>query len=403
MADASDLHDRYRFLDCELDLARRELRRAGHLERPEPKVFDLLAYLLAHRDRVVSKEELQDRIWPGVVVTEASLDRTVMKARRVVGDDAKQQAVIRTVPRRGYRFVATLAGERPRPFDPLHIEPQGLSPVHFVGRDDVYLAWRTLGDGPLDLLIAPGFVSHLDMRYRVRPVANFDARLARNARVIVFDKRGVGLSDRVSRPPTVDEMVEDMVAVLDAAGAKRAVIFGFSESGPAAALLAARYPERVRALMLYGAFAKGTQSPDYPFLPPAETYQRWLEEMVQNWGGATSIELFAPGVAEDEEFREGWARYLRSAVGPAGVRAILEALLGIDVREELPGIRAPTLVMHRRGDRLIRFEAGEDLARRIPGARLRALEGDAHLWFVGDAESILTEIELFLEQVSAES
>jgi pimeloyl-ACP methyl ester carboxylesterase/DNA-binding winged helix-turn-helix (wHTH) protein len=400
MAEPPDALHCHRFLDCELDLARRELRRAGHLEKIEPKVFDLLAYLVQHRDRVVSKDELQDRIWPGVVVTEASLDRSVMKARRVVGDDARRQAVIRTVPRRGYRFVARLADDARRPFDPLRIEPEGLSPVHFAQSGEVHVAWRTLGEGPPDLLIAPGFVSHLDMRYRVRPVANFDARLARSARVIVFDKRGVGLSDRVSRPPTLDQMVDDMLAVLDAAGAKRAVVFGVSESGPAAALLAARHPERVAGLILYGSFAKGSHSDDYPFPPPDDIYRRWLDDVVESWGGPTTIELFAPGVAGDEEFREGWARYLRAAAAPAGVRAILEALLGIDVRAELPRIRAPALVLHRRGDRAIRFGSGEDLARRIPGARLRALEGDAHLWFVGDADSILEEIEGFLGQIS---
>jgi pimeloyl-ACP methyl ester carboxylesterase len=319
-----------------------------------------------------------------------------MKARRVVGDDARRQAVIRTVPRRGYRFVAPLGEDRGRPFDPLRIEPEGLSPVHFVRSGDVHVAWRTLGEGPQDLLIAPGFVSHLDLRYRVRPVANFDARLARSARVIVFDKRGVGLSDRVSQPPTLDQMVADMLGVLDAAGAARATVLGVSESGPAAALLAARHPERVRGLILYGSFAKGSRSEEYSFRPSPEAYRRWLDEVVQGWGGPSSIELFAPGVADNEDFREGWARYLRAAAGPAGVRAILEALLDIDVHEELARIRVPTLVLHRRGDRVIRFEAGEDLARRIPGARLCLLEGDAHLWFVGDVDSILTEIEGFL-------
>lgn len=381
-----------RFGDCELDLAARELRRAGRPQPVEPKVFDLLVFLLEHHDRVVSKAELHDVLWPDVTVTEASLDRTVMKARRAVGDDARRQSVIRTVPRRGYRFVARLASAKAPPFDPLRIEPAGLSPVHFVESGGAHIAWRTLGQGPVNILLAPGFVSHLDMRYRVRPVARFDERIAQLGRLIVFDKRGVGLSDRINRPPTLAETVDDMAAILDAAGAEDAVLFGVSESGPACALFAATYPERTRALVLYGSFAKGSRSDDCPWLPPRDLYDRWLEQLVSEWGGPASIALFAPSQADDEEVREGWARYLRAATTPAGIRAILEALREIDVRDVLPRVRAPTLVLHRRDDRLVRFPAGEDLARRIPGARLHPLDGDAHWWFVGDTEEMIGQI-----------
>lgn len=384
--------DPIRFLDCELDLAGRELRRAGARSPVEPKVFDLLVLLLENRDRVVPKGEIQDRLWPGVVVTEASLDRTVMKARRAVGDDARSQKAIRTVPRRGYRFVAPLRDDAPRPFDPLRIEPDGLSPVRFVRRGDVHVAWRTLGEGPVDILMAPGFVSHLDLRYRVGPVARFDASLARGARLITFDKRGVGLSDRVGRPPTPDEMVEDMLAVLDAAGSRQAVLFGISESGPATALLAARHPGRVRGLALYGSFARGSRAPDYPHAPPRDALLRWADGVIAGWGGPASLELFAPSQAGDARMREAWARYLRSAGSPASLRAILEAMPDIDVRAELGRIRAPTVVLHRRGDLLIRCGAGEDFAKLIPGARFRLLEGDAHWWFIGDTAPILEEI-----------
>ena len=383
---------KHRFLDCEIDLAARELFRAGARERLEPKVFDLLALLLEHRDRVVTKDEIQDALWPGVVVTEASLDRTVMKARRAVGDDARRQAVIRTVPKRGYRFTANLGDEAPAPFDPLRIEPAGLSPVHFAVSGGAHIAWRTLGDGPLDVLMAPGFVSHLDMRYRVRPVVRLDLELARHARLICFDKRGVGLSDRVSEPPTLEQTAADMAAVLDAAGSRRALLFGVSESGPACALFAVTYPGRTAALALYGTFAKGTRSDDYPWLPPREVYDQWVERLVSEWGGPTSIELFAPSEAHDPEIREAWARYLRAAATPSGMRAVLEAMREIDVRDVLPRVRVPTVVLHRRDDQLIRVGAGEDFARRIPGARFRMMEGDAHWWFVGDSRPLIEEI-----------
>jgi len=391
---------KHRFLDCEIDLAARELLRAGARERLEPKVFDLLALLLERRDRVVSKDEIQDALWPGIVVTEASLDRTVMKARRAVGDDARRQIVIRTVPRRGYRFTATLGGDAAPPFDPLRIEPEGLSPVHFAVSDGAHIAWRSLGEGPLDILKASGFVSHLDMRYRIRPVVRFDTALARHARVICFDKRGVGLSDRVSSPPSLAQTVADMAAVLDAAGSRRALLVGVSESGPACALFAATYPERVTALAMYGTFAKGTQDDDYPWLPPRDIYDQWVDRIVSEWGGPAAIELFAPSEARDPEVREAWARYLRAAATPSGMRAILEALCEIDVRDVLPRIRAPTVVMHRRDDQLIRCGAGEDFARRIPGARFRLLEGDAHWWFAGDTQPVIDEIAGLLKTVA---
>lgn len=152
------------------------------------------------------------------------------------------------------------------------------------------------------------------------------------------------------------------------------------------------WPERTRALAVYGSFAKGSRSADYPWMPPRETLDRWIDRVVGEWGGPASIELFAPSVANDEEVREGWARYLRAAATPAGVRAILNALCNIDVRDVLPRITAPTVVVHRRGDRLIRCQAGEDFARRIPGARFRTMEGDAHWWFVGENEPIIEEI-----------
>jgi pimeloyl-ACP methyl ester carboxylesterase len=300
--------------------------------------------------------------------------------------------VIRTLPRHGYRFIATLAEPAPRRFDPLRIEPDGLSPVHFAVSGEGHIAWRTLGDGPVDILVAPGFVSHLDMRFGVRAVVRFDVQLARHARLIFFDKRGVGLSDRVSQPRTLAQTAADMAAVLDAAGSRRTVLFGVSESGPACALFAATYPERTAALAVFGSFAKGIRSEDYPWLPPREVYDRWVDQIVGEWGGPASIELFAPNESHDPEIREAWARYLRAAATPSGMRAILEAMREIDVREVLPAIRAPTVVMHRRGDRLVRYPAGEDFARRIPGARFRLLEGDAHWWFVGDTQPMIDEI-----------
>jgi DNA-binding winged helix-turn-helix (wHTH) protein/pimeloyl-ACP methyl ester carboxylesterase len=382
------------FGDCEIDLATSELRVASKPRAIEPKAFDLLAYLVQHRDRVVSKNELQDAIWPGMVVTETSLTRTVMKARKAVGDDAHAQRVIKTVPRRGYRFVADLAEQRR---DPFSAEPPGLGPVQFVRSGDVHIAWRTLGEGPVDILFVPGFVSHLDIRYRIAPVARFDARLSEMGRLIVFDKRGVGLSDRIGYPPTLEHTVDDMRAVLDAAGAERAVLLGVSESGPATALFAATYPQRTRAIIMYGTFAKGLRSEDYPWAASRKRYDAWLDSLIAEWGGPASVEYFAPSMADNPEFRDGWARYLRAAATPGSIRDVLEVLRDIDVRDVLPAVKAPTLVLHRKGDRMMRYEAGEDMAARIPGAQFRLLEGDDHWWWIGDSDAVLREIKIFLE------
>ncbi len=382
----------FRFADRALDPDRRELWVGDTVRETEPKVFDLIAYLLAHRDRVVSKEELQDALWPDLVVTEASLSRTIMKARRALGDDAHEPAIIRTVPRKGFRFIADVT----EPASSVFLV-DGLSDVHFVQTNDAHIAWRTIGEGPPDILFAPGFVSHLDLRYRVQMVADFDAQLARGRRLITFDKRGVGLSDRAGPAPSIDEMVEDMIAVLDAAGSKRTTIFAVSESGPAACLLAARHPERVTALILYATYAKGLRDDDYPFMASRRGYDAWLQHLTDSWGGPASLELFAPSHASDPVYRDGWARYLRASATPGSVKGILEVARDIDVRDSLADIRCPTLVMHRTADRLVDWRAGRDLAAAIPNSRFVALEGQDHWWFIGDAQSVLDTMQPFLD------
>jgi DNA-binding winged helix-turn-helix (wHTH) protein len=384
----------YRFGGRSLDPVQREIRVGGELRDAEPKVFDLIEYLLRNRERVVSKDELQDKLWPGVVVTEASLSRAIMKARKVLDDHAQEPEIIKTVPRKGFRFVADV---REPPGSVFLAE--GLSDVHFVENDGLHIAWRTLGDGPTDMFFAPGFVSHLDTRYRIREVADFDSRLAQGRRLITFDKRSVGLSDRIGKPPTIDDTVSDMLAVLNAARSKQTVIFAVSESGPAACLFAAKYPERVSALILYGTFARGLRADDYPHMATREKYDQWLKSLIAEWGGAASLGLFAPSIANDPAARDGWARYLRSAATPGTIKGIFEVLRDIDVRGILGEIQCPTLVIHRRDEKLIRASAGADLAQRIPGARYVELEGQDHWWFVGDSRAVITAIQSFLDEI----
>jgi len=390
----------FRFADRALDPDRRELWVGDSVRETEPKVFDLIAYLLEHRDRVVTKDELQEALWPNLIVTEASLSRTVMKARRALDDDAHEPDIIRTVPRMGFRFIADVT----EPANSVFLI-DGLSDVRFVRSNGAHIAWRTICDGPgdgpragrPDILFAPGFVSHLDLRYRVQMVADFDARLARGRRLITFDKRGVGLSDRAGPAPTTDEAVEDMVAVLDAAGTARATIFAVSESGPAACLLAARHPERVTALILYGTYAKGLKDDDYPYMASRRAYDAWLRHLTDSWGGPASLELLAPSHAADPAYRDGWARYLRASATPGSVKGILEVARDTDVRDILAQILCPTLVMHRTDDRLVDWRAGRDLATAIPNARFVALDGQDHWWFIGDPHGMLDAMQPFLD------
>jgi pimeloyl-ACP methyl ester carboxylesterase/DNA-binding winged helix-turn-helix (wHTH) protein len=384
--------NRFHFTDRTLDTDMRELHVGDAVREIEPKVFDLIEYLLRHRDRVVSKNELQEALWPGVIVTEAALSRSIMKARKALDDDAHEPHIIRTVPRKGFRFIAKVH----KPAGSVFLV-DGLSDVHFIRNGDVHIAWRTIGAGRPDILFAPGFVSHLDMRYRIQQVADFDAKLARGRRLITFDKRGVGLSDRIGQAPTLDDTVGDMRAVLDAADSQRVIIFAVSESGPAACQFAAQYPERVAALILYGTFAKGLKSEDYPYMASRKAYDTWLTHLIDNWGGPASLELFTPSHADNPEYRDGWARYLRAAATPASVKGILEVARDIDVRDILPNISCPTLVLHRTGDKLVDWRAGRDMAAAIPNGKFVALDGVDHWWFVGDSQSVLDAAQPYLE------
>ena len=382
----------FHFADRALDPDKRELCVGKTVRETVPKVFDLIAYLLEHRDRVVSKNELQETLWPTVVVTEASLSRTIMKARKALDDDAQNPAIIRTIPRRGFRFIADVYAP-----DSSAFLIDGLSDVHFVRNDEVHIGWRTIGDGQPDILFAPGFVSHLDMRYRIKIVTDFDAQLARGRRLITFDKRGVGLSDRIGKTPSIEATVSDMKAVLDAADSERGILFGVSESGPSACLFAAQYPERVAALILYGTFARGLKDDDCPYRPSRRSHDAWLAHLIENWGGPASLELFAPSQADNPHFRDGWARYLRASATPGSVKGILEVARDYDVRNILPKIRCPTLVLHRTGDKLVDWRAGRDLAAAIPGSEFIALDGNDHWWFVGDPQSVLDAMQPYLD------
>jgi len=260
------------------------------------------------------------------------------------------------------------------------------------------VAYTMLGAGDRTLVISPGFVCHIEIALEYPPLRAFAAALADRFQVIVFDRRGVGLSERLRATGTPAAMAADIVAILDHAGVRRAWLFGSSEGGLGAMRLAIDHPERVQGLCLFGSLARGSAAPDYPWALPASAYDVWLQRLVAGWGGPAGIETFAPSAKDDPALRAWWARIVRHAVSPGGLETILGGLRDADLRADLHRIRVPTLVMHRRGDRAVRFGAGQHLAENIPGAVWCPLEGVDHFFWCGDSAPVTEAILKFAAQ-----
>jgi len=276
-------------------------------------------------------------------------------------------------------------------------QPQAGFEIRYAKSGEVNIAYAVIGGGDLDLLLAVGFVGHLEIGGELPQVQRMGSRLASFARVMLFDKRGTGLSDPVEDVPTLEERMDDLRAVLDASGSERAAIFAASESVPLAILFAATYPERVRALVLYGGMARTTWSEDHPWALRREDLVEANEElMLPFWGQGIMAEIVAPSLADDPVVQRWSARLERYAASPAMVRKIFEMFFDTDVRAILPMITVPTLILHRIGDRLVNIRAGRYLAEHIPGARIVELAGSDHAGYAGDTEAILDEVQEFL-------
>lgn len=263
------------------------------------------------------------------------------------------------------------------------------------------IAYQVVGEGPLDLLFVPGFVSNVELAWEEPLLARFLRRLASFSRLILFDKRGTGMSDRVAvdELPTLEERVADLVAVLDAVGSARPALFGFSEGGNLAALFAATYPDRAAGLVTFGIFAKRVRSPDYPWAPTAEERLAEVEVAERDWGVDSGARRLAPSAAADEAFSRRLATYFRRSASPGAAAAIIRMNTLIDIRAILPTIRVPTLVIHRTDDLDARIEEGRWIAGRIPGARFLELPGPDHLPWVGDQDAVLDAVEEFFTGV----
>ena len=419
-----------------------------------PKAFDTLLALVENSGHVLSKDELMKKVWPDSFVEENNLAQNISVLRKVFEEGAHGTKFIETVPKRGYRFVADVkevqnesadlvVRERTRASiiieetdepdeDVMAREPRAIKgksqqvielppsaikhvalpgdlgtllqrppETQYARSSDINIAYQVVGDAPLDLVFVMGWVSHLEYFWREPTFARFLMRLASFARLILFDKRGTGLSDRVplNELPTLEQRMDDVRAVMDAVGSERAALCGVSEGGPMCSLFAATYPEKTLALVMIGTYAKRIWAPDYPWAPTPEERNQFFEEIRQHWGGPLGLEDRAPSVANDPQFREWWATYLRSGASPGAALAMTQMNAEIDVRHVLPSIRVPTLVIHRTEDRCLKIDEGRYVAENIPGAKFVEMPGHDHLPFVGDQDAILDEVEEFLTGV----
>ncbi len=415
----------YSFAGFRLDAGERRLLDGLVPVQLAPKVFDTLLLLVSNAGRVLSKEKMLAEIWEDSFVEENNLSQNISALRRLLGETAEIK-FIETVPKYGYRFVADVdksdgsetqtevfETSRARIYlddgsgvvnDALAVSPAaGALPrfkpqTQYAQNGDVNIAYQVIGDGPIDIVFVMGWVSHLEYFWEEPHFAAFLDRLASFSRLILFDKRGTGLSDSVpiAELPTLEQRMEDVHAVMDAVGSQQAVLIGVSEGGPMCSLFAATYPEHTAALVMIGTYAKRIRDDDYPWAPTEEQREAFYELMQREWGGPVGIDERAPSMAGDENFREWWATYLRMGASPGAAVALTKMNAEIDVRGVLPSIRVPTLVIHRSGDLCLKVEEGRFVAAQIPGSKYVEMDGIDHLPFVGDQDKIVDEIEQFV-------
>lgn len=376
---------RYRFDRFVLDVDRRELRRDDEVRTLQPQAFDVLVYLVTHRDRVIGKAELLDVLWPDAVVTDASLQRAISLARHGLGDLG--DAIIQTHARRGYRFAAEVGEERgdeaassPAP------APAAAAVQYARTRDGVSLAWTTLGAGPVDIVVIPGWTFALEAwSAHPRPRA-FIERLSSAGRVILFDRRGVGLSDRVKTRPTFEERASDLDAVLAACAARRAIVVGISEGGPIALRHAAGQRDTTAGLVLVGAFARMAAAPDHPAGWSAERVDGLRGYIRQSWGAGATIRAIVPRHAADPEVQRWAAEVERRGASPGAALDLLEMNVELDARPLLADVDVPAVVLHHREDAVMDVDNGRLLARALRHVRYVEATGDDHAFLFDDSD-----------------
>ncbi|NKB50643.1 MAG: alpha/beta fold hydrolase [Rhizobiaceae bacterium] len=280
----------------------------------------------------------------------------------------------------------------------------GPGTTQYARSGDTHIAYQVTGDGPIDIVFVPGWVSHVELCWAEPSFARLLNQLASFSRLILFDKRGTGLSDRVpnDKLPGLEERADDLMVVMDAVGSKKAVFAGYSEGGNLSAFFAASHPDRVHALVMFGTFAKRIYSPDYPWAPTVESRQQELEHIEREWGNRMDLSHYVPSAANDEAFVERLATYFRRSASPGAAVALLKMNTQVDIRNILPTIHVPTLIMHRTGDQDVNVEEGRWMAKQIPNAKFVEFPGDDHLPWVGDQDIIIETMREFLHARKSE-
>jgi class 3 adenylate cyclase/esterase/lipase len=268
--------------------------------------------------------------------------------------------------------------------------------TRYAKSGDLHIAYQVLGEGPIDLVIVPGWVSHVEVVWQEPQAADFLRRLGEFCRVILFDKRGTGMSDPINHAPPVDERMDDIRAVMEAAGSRRAALLGYSEGGPLALLFAATYPDRTSAVIPYASFARMLRADDFPEGMSEETAELFFDGVKRAAMDGALYDVVVPSRKGDEAFREWFARITRQSASPALLILYFKANLKIDIRPILPLIQVPTLVLHRTGDNLVPVEMSRYLATHIPGAKYVELDGKDHWPWFGDTDAVIEEIEEFV-------
>lgn len=396
----------YTFGDYELDVDAQELRLARNVVHVEPQVFDVLAYLVEHRSRVVPKRELLDAVWRTSFVTEATLTSRIKAARQAVGDDGSAQRVIRTAHGRGYRFVAPVtvfaaAAEKPVGGTTLNGHEPITQDIRFCrSADGVQVAYATSGSGPA-LVKAANWLSHLDYDWESPVWRHWLHALSERHRLIRYDQRGCGLSDWDVDQLSLESKVADLEAVVDACRLERFDLLGISGGGPTSVAHAALHPERVNRLVLYGAFAQGRHT-----RARSVTDKREAELMVElaavGWGQDDPAfrRVFTMQFMPDStnEQWEAFDELQRRTTSPENAARIMAAAGLLDVVDIAPQVCAPTLVLHARGDRRAPLEQGRLLAALIPNAQLVTLDSSNHILQEGEPawRRFLDEVDTFL-------
>ena len=394
----------FQFEDCSLDTARRELRRGPDLVALEPQVFDLLVYLVQNRDRVVSKDDLIASVWGGRIVSDSTLTSRINAVRKAVGDNGDEQRLIRTIARKGVRFVCAVdetvrSGQATASLRPATTPPQ--HEIHFcTAPDGVRIAYALAGNG-LPLVKAANWLNHLEYDWQSPIWSHLLHALAANHRLIRYDQRGNGLSDWDVDEISFEAFVRDLETVVEAAGPQRFALLGISQGCAVSIAYAVRHPGRVSHLVLYGGYGRGRRKRG--LAQEMEQEHALVTLMRQGWGRENPAfrhiftSLFIPsGTAEQMKWFDDLQRVTTS---PENAVRIRQTNTDIDVEHLLPQVKVPTLVLHCRDDAVAPFEEGRRLAAGIPGARFVALDGQNHLVLEGEPSwtRLLDEIREFLK------